>query len=253
MPVRKWNDAEKLTLLRTAIACSPNFKLDANKVSEMWPGDDDNAKPTVRSVRDNFHSIMKHAQDLEALRQIKQGGAAAKDEDEDEDKNADHKAKSVFAVPSAPSATTSSMTKSSDSKNPVTTPRRGLTLMNKRSTANKSSTGSKRKGRAETPCSDDEMRSASETTSGDEVEVDTPTPLARKTLPVRKTRRAARAPSEDVLGGAAAEVVDEGAKQVDTEGSDGEYDLAKEREKKAARKAKLAKQAAKQAAKRARK
>ncbi|OQU98617.1 hypothetical protein CLAIMM_04374 [Cladophialophora immunda] len=236
MPNKRWNDAEKLTLLRTAIACSPNFKIDAVKVAKMWPGDDDKTKPTARSVRDNFRSIMNHAEDLEALRQIKQG-ATTKDEVEvDAKTDVNHTGLSALNL---------SPPQSPVSKNPVTPQRRGLSLKGKRSTTNKSSTGSKRKRWVETPCSEDDMTSANETTSGDEADIFTPTPLARKTLPVRKTRRAACAAPSDGPDGMESEEMDAGAKHQDTEGSDEEYDLAKEREEKAARKAKLARRARK--------
>ncbi|OAP57772.1 hypothetical protein AYL99_08510 [Fonsecaea erecta] len=234
MPVKSWTDTEKLTLLRTAIMCSPNFKLDANKVAEMWPGDDDNARPNARSVRDNFRAIMKHGDDLETLRKNKQG-AAAKDEDAGEDDKVD----------AGPTASASSTPKPPLSTNPVNTPRLGLNTIGKRSTAKKPTTGSKRKRRTVSSCSDGNTTSATETTSGDEADITSPTPRVRRALPVRNIRRTARAASEDGSYGTGAKDVDAGAKDLDTEGSDGEYDLAKERKEKAERKAKLARRSRK--------
>ncbi|EXJ69681.1 uncharacterized protein A1O5_06752 [Cladophialophora psammophila CBS 110553] len=236
MPV-KWNDSEKLTLLRTAILCSPNFKLDAKMVAEMWPGVDEDDKPSARSIARNYSSIMNHAKDLEAIRQAKEAQAKNSEDEKDgaETKTGDD------ATTLSPEAST---IKTPALKSSITTPLPTHGSMSNRSAAVKSSTGSKRKRAIKRPSSDEDEASLSETTSGDEAEVVSPTQIARKRLPVRMTRRTTMTRIDDEYGGTEEEM-DTGAKHLETEGSDGEYDLAKERKEKTERKAKLARRARK--------
>ena len=263
MPV-KWDDAARLTVSRSNLplfrhlltsisSCEPQLliALPSNSMPRKLPSigvrifyltsssrtvsnstaavDHDEDKPSARSVGDNFRNIMKHAEDLEKLRQVKQERSTKKEEEVE------------VKLEQRDTATTTP--KAATKLEPIT-PIGRSGVKSTKSAVKKSDSDFKRKRRGESTSSSTERVSDSETSSGSDTEVVSPTPNPTRTMPLRKSRRVAPVVTED-----SDRDVDAGAKDHGSGGSDEEYDLVEERRKKAARKSKEAKMAARRARK----
>lgn len=176
---------------------------------------------------------MKHAQDLDTIRKVKQEQAKVKDEanaggvkNEDVIKDESDFTLAARTTPAKPSSTSRATT---------TKPASRASAKPTRSTTNKKCrAGIKRKRGSRDDSEGVDVSSVSETSSGSDADLDTPTQNMRKTLPPRATRRA---PSF-YAAGFDSDGTDAGLKDYGSYGSDVEYDLAEERKKKAAAAAK---------------